>query len=58
MSGDVLNPDLVEFTSARTVDLLPKPFDVETVNRLVAEVVARPAAGGPAAADQARGSRG
>jgi PAS domain S-box-containing protein len=42
MSGDVLNPELREFAATHDVTLLAKPFDVDTVNRLVADVVARP----------------
>jgi CheY-like chemotaxis protein len=42
MSGDVLNPELREFAATHEVTLLAKPFDVDTVNRLVADVVARP----------------
>ena len=41
MSGDVLNPDLREFAEQRDVSLLAKPFDVETVLRVVADVVAQ-----------------
>jgi PAS domain S-box-containing protein len=41
MSGDVLNPDLRDFATSHQVALLAKPFDVDTVNRLVTEVVAR-----------------
>jgi CheY-like chemotaxis protein len=39
MTGDVLNPDLREFSEARGITLLAKPFDVETVQRTVAELV-------------------
>jgi CheY-like chemotaxis protein len=42
MSGDVLNTELREFAATHDVTLLAKPFDVDTVNRLVNEVVARP----------------
>jgi PAS domain S-box-containing protein len=40
MSGDVRNDDLRAFASLHNVALLAKPFDVDTVNRLVADVVA------------------
>ena len=39
MSGDVLNPELREFASTHHVALLAKPFDVDTVNRLVGDIV-------------------
>jgi len=39
MSGDVLNPELREFALRHDVALLAKPFDVDTVNRLVADTV-------------------
>jgi two-component system NtrC family sensor kinase len=41
MSGDVLNPELQEFAEANSATLLAKPFDVDTVNRVVTEVVAQ-----------------
>jgi PAS domain S-box-containing protein len=41
MSGDVLNPELREFAETHGVQLLAKPFDVDTVNRLVEDVVGR-----------------
>jgi CheY-like chemotaxis protein len=41
MSGDVLNPELRDFASMHQVTLLAKPFDLDTVNRLVGDVVAR-----------------
>jgi two-component system NtrC family sensor kinase len=41
MSGDVLNPDLLEFAEARAIPLLAKPFDLATVTRSVREVVDR-----------------
>jgi CheY-like chemotaxis protein len=40
MSGDVLNPELRAFAERNGAKLLAKPFDVDTVNRLVANVVA------------------
>ncbi|MBM4409396.1 MAG: PAS domain S-box protein [Chloroflexi bacterium] len=39
MSGDVLNPGLREFAEQRHVLLLAKPFDVDTVLRVVADIV-------------------
>ena len=33
MSGDVLNPQLREFVQEHGVGLLPKPFDLDTVQR-------------------------
>jgi CheY-like chemotaxis protein len=39
MTGDVLNPDLREFSTARGITLLAKPFDIETVQRTVAGLV-------------------
>ena len=41
MSGDVLNPDLQRFAEGRDIGLLAKPFDIETVLRVVRAVVAR-----------------
>ena len=35
MSGDVLNPELREFATARGVQLLAKPFDIATVDAIV-----------------------
>jgi PAS domain S-box-containing protein len=55
MSGDVLNAELRTFANDRGITLLAKPFDVETVDRLVIEIVEREspdrvgAAGGVAA---------
>ena len=42
MSGDVLNPELRKFATEYHVGLLAKPFDVDTVNRMLAEVVGTP----------------
>ncbi len=50
MSGDVLNPELRAFAACHRVALLAKPFDVDAVNRLVADiadVVARGNGGRP-----------
>ena len=41
MSGDVLNPELQAFAGERGVLLLAKPFDVDTVNRTIRDVLAR-----------------
>jgi two-component system NtrC family sensor kinase len=41
MSGDVLNPELRDFATKHDVALLAKPFDVDTVNQLVGDVVER-----------------
>jgi PAS domain S-box-containing protein len=46
MSGDVLNPELVEFARARGIRLLAKPFDIDTVIRVVRETLAASAANG------------
>jgi signal transduction histidine kinase/ActR/RegA family two-component response regulator len=43
MSGDVLNPDLLEFANARGIRLLAKPFDLEAVGRTVREILSRAA---------------
>jgi DNA-binding NtrC family response regulator len=40
MSGDVLNPQLVEFATQRGIRLLSKPFDLDTVSRTLREVLA------------------
>ena len=40
MSGDVLNPELRGFAAARGIALLAKPFDIDTVLRVVGTVVA------------------
>ena len=40
MSGDVLNPELLAFASARRIHLLAKPFDMATVSDIVATLVA------------------
>ena len=39
MSGDVLNPHLVDFARQRAIRLLPKPFDLDTVGRTLREVI-------------------
>jgi PAS domain S-box-containing protein len=39
MSGDVLNPQLVDFARQRGIRLLPKPFDLDTVGRTLREVL-------------------
>lgn len=41
MSGDVLNPTLDGFASAREVAVLAKPFDLETLDRTIRGVAAR-----------------
>jgi len=40
MSGDVLNPELREFATARGILLLGKPFDIAAVGRTVAALLA------------------
>ncbi|HET9614112.1 MAG TPA: ATP-binding protein [Candidatus Limnocylindrales bacterium] len=40
MSGDVLNPELREFATARGVHLLAKPFDISTAAEIVRELLA------------------
>jgi len=40
MSGDVLNPELLAFASARRIHLLAKPFDMAAVSDIVATLVA------------------
>lgn len=44
MSGDVLNPDLLSFAAGRSVRLLSKPFEVETLESIVAEMASDDAA--------------
>jgi hypothetical protein len=39
MSGDVLNPQLREFVEEHGVGLLPKPFDLDTVQRTLDAIV-------------------
>ena len=39
MSGDVLNPVLLEFAESRGIRLLAKPFDLDTVVQAVRDVV-------------------
>ncbi len=39
MSGDVLNPELGEFAKSRYIALVPKPFDMDGLIRVVGEVV-------------------
>jgi PAS domain S-box-containing protein len=40
MSGDVLNPDLRGFATQRGIGLLAKPFDIDSVVRVVREAIA------------------
>jgi CheY-like chemotaxis protein len=40
MSGDVLNAELREFALARGIPLLAKPFDIETVEQTVSQILA------------------
>jgi two-component system NtrC family sensor kinase len=40
MSGDVLNPHLVDFAREHGIRLLPKPFDLDTVGRTLRDVLA------------------
>ncbi len=44
MSGDVLNPELHDFATARGVHLLAKPFDIATIDEMVRTLLATPAA--------------
>ncbi|HEY7737265.1 MAG TPA: ATP-binding protein [Candidatus Limnocylindrales bacterium] len=41
MSGDVLNPELLSFATARRIGLLAKPFDLDSVGSTVREVLER-----------------
>ena len=41
MSGDVLNPTLLNFAESRGIRLLAKPFDLATVTATVGEIVNR-----------------
>lgn len=41
MSGDVLNPTLLDFAESRGIRLLAKPFDLATVTATVAEIINR-----------------
>jgi hypothetical protein len=53
MSGDVLNPELRDFATGRGIHLLAKPFDIDSIERTVADLLGQahgaPAAGQPAA---------
>ena len=40
MSGDVLNPELLDFATERGVQLLAKPFDIATVGTMVSRLLA------------------
>ncbi len=40
MSGDVLNPEIEAFASANRVGLLAKPFDLETLDRVIRDAMA------------------
>jgi nitrogen-specific signal transduction histidine kinase len=40
MSGDILNPELQDFATARGIVVLAKPFDIESATRIVARMVA------------------
>ncbi len=40
MSGDVQNPQLVEFATQRGIRLVSKPFDLDTVRRTLRDVLA------------------
>jgi hypothetical protein len=40
MTGDVTNPELRAVADARGIPLLAKPFDVESVERTVAGILA------------------
>jgi PAS domain S-box-containing protein len=42
MSGDVLNPELRSFADEHSLRLLAKPFDLETISRVVGDAVASP----------------
>ena len=39
MSGDVLNPELRDFAAAHGIGLLAKPFDLDSVERTVRDLV-------------------
>jgi CheY-like chemotaxis protein len=52
MSGDVLNPEIEAFAATYRVGLLAKPFDLETLDRVIRAAMAEP---GPAGGDQPRG---
>jgi CheY-like chemotaxis protein len=43
MSGDVLNPELAAFAATHHVALLAKPFDLDTVHRLVRSIAEKAA---------------
>jgi hypothetical protein len=40
MSGDILNPELHDFAVANGIVVLAKPFDIESVTRTVATILA------------------
>ena len=40
MTGDVTNPELRAVADARDIPLLAKPFDIESVERTVARILA------------------
>jgi PAS domain S-box-containing protein len=46
MSGDVLNPELLAFAEGRAVRLLSKPFEIETLQSIIAEMSADVVAAG------------
>lgn len=52
MSGDVLNPEIEAFAATNRVGLLAKPFDLETLDRVIRAAMADP---GSAGGDQPRG---
>jgi CheY-like chemotaxis protein len=57
MSGDVLNPDLRGFATQRGIGLLAKPFDIDSVVRVVKEVIAQAETTDVAPLDQPRAAR-
>ncbi len=52
MSGDVLNPEIEAFAATNRVGLLAKPFDLETLDRVIRAAMAEPGSPG---GDQPRG---
>ena len=47
MSGDTLDADLAAFVTAHAVSVLAKPFDLDTLQRVLEDVAAEPAAAQP-----------
>jgi PAS domain S-box-containing protein len=55
MSGDVLNPAIETFAASHRVGVLAKPFDLETLERVIRRLMATDGAATEVAPDQPRG---